>query len=118
MSPEIEDVFRASTEKGGAGSENLLDLDVGSEAKDEEERLKIQQFVDEIEERLGRLNKIQHERGQVLKDLKDKVRHYSTTRAERMLNDCIGRSNKTMFPICSCSTDGTLVSKALCLLEN
>ncbi|KAI1792735.1 BRO1-domain-containing protein [Ganoderma leucocontextum] len=73
LSPDIEDVFRASTEKGGAGSENLLDLDIGSEAKDEEERIKIGQFVDEIEERLGRLNKIQHERGQVLKDLKDKV---------------------------------------------
>ena len=74
LSPEIEDVFRASTERGGAGSENLLDLDIGSEARDDEERVKIGQFVDEIEERLGRLNKIQHERGQVLKDLKDKVR--------------------------------------------
>lgn len=74
LSPEIEDIFRASTEKGGAGSENLLDLDIGSEARDEEERVKIRQFVDEIDERLGRLNKIQHERGQVLKDLKDKVR--------------------------------------------
>ncbi|KAI0752567.1 BRO1-domain-containing protein [Daedaleopsis nitida] len=73
LSPEIEEVFRASTERGGAGSENLLDLDVGSDAKDEEERVKIGQFVDEIDERLGRLNKIQHERGQVLKDLKDKV---------------------------------------------
>ncbi|KAI0357752.1 BRO1-domain-containing protein [Trametes cingulata] len=73
LSPEVEDVFRASTANGGAGSENLLDLDVGSEAKDEEERIKIGQFVDEIEERLGRLNKISHERGQVLKDLKDKV---------------------------------------------
>lgn len=74
LSPEIEDVFRASTEKDGAGAENLLDLDVGSEAQDEEERNKIRQFVDEIEERLGRLNKISHERSQVLKDLKDKVR--------------------------------------------
>ncbi|KAI0672140.1 BRO1-like domain-containing protein [Trametes maxima] len=73
LSPQVEDVFRASTEQGGAGSESLLDLDVGSEAKDEEERVKISQFVDEIEERLGRLNKISHERGQVLKDLKDKV---------------------------------------------
>ncbi|TFK85853.1 BRO1-domain-containing protein [Polyporus arcularius HHB13444] len=73
LSPEIEDVFRASTEKDGAGTENLLDLDVGSEAQDEEERSKIGQFVDEIEERLGRLNKISHERSQVLKDLKDKV---------------------------------------------
>ncbi|KAI0366555.1 BRO1-domain-containing protein [Pilatotrama ljubarskyi] len=73
LSPEVEDVFRASTANGGAGSENLLDLDVGSEAKDEEERIRIGQFVEEIEERLGRLNKISHERGQVLKDLKDKV---------------------------------------------
>ena len=40
----------------------------------EEERVKIARFVDEIEERLGRLNKISHERSQVLKDLKDKVR--------------------------------------------
>lgn len=73
LSPEIEEVFRASTQDGGAGSENLLDLDVGSELKDDEERAKIGQFVDEIEERFGRLNKIQHERKQVLKDLKDKV---------------------------------------------
>lgn len=73
LSPEIEEVFRASTQDGGAGSENLLDLDVGSELKDDEEREKIGQFVDEIEERFGRLNKIQHERKQVLKDLKDKV---------------------------------------------
>ncbi|KAH9925050.1 BRO1-domain-containing protein [Epithele typhae] len=71
LSPEVEDVFRASTEKGG--TESLLDLDIGSEAKDDEERVKIGRFVDEIEERLGRLNKISHERGQVLKDLKDKV---------------------------------------------
>ncbi|KAI0658101.1 BRO1-like domain-containing protein [Cubamyces menziesii] len=73
LSPEVEDVFRASTQSAGAGTENLLDLDIGSEAKDDEERVKIGQFVDEIEERLGRLNKISHERGQVLKDLKDKV---------------------------------------------
>ncbi|KAI0767637.1 BRO1-like domain-containing protein [Fomes fomentarius] len=73
LSPEIEEVFRASAQDGGAGSENLLDLDVGSELKDDEERAKIGQFVDEIEERFGRLNKIQHERKQVLKDLKDKV---------------------------------------------
>lgn len=74
LSPQVEDVFRASTESGGAGSENLLDLDVVSETKDDQERVKIGQFVDEIEERLGRLNKISHERSQVLKDLKDKVR--------------------------------------------
>ncbi|OCH91191.1 BRO1-domain-containing protein [Obba rivulosa] len=73
LSPQVEEVFRASTEQGGAGSENLLDLDVNSDMNGEEERRKIAQFVDEIEERLGRLNKIGHERKEVLKDLKDKV---------------------------------------------
>ena len=90
----IKGVFRASTEKDGPGSESLLDLDVGSETKDEEERLKIRQFVDEIEERTGRLNKIQHERRQVLKDLKDKV---SQRRIENvyMLNlDAVGSTRR------------------------
>ncbi|KZT04928.1 BRO1-domain-containing protein [Laetiporus sulphureus 93-53] len=73
LSPQVEEVFRASTEGTGAGSENLLDLDVTSETRDEEERVKIAQLVDELEERLGRLNKIAHERTQVLKDLKEKV---------------------------------------------
>ncbi|KAJ3552536.1 hypothetical protein NM688_g4103 [Phlebia brevispora] len=73
LSPEVEQVFRESTEKGSAGSENLLDLDVSSETKDEEERAKVTHLVDEIEERLGRLNKIARERNEVLKDLKEKV---------------------------------------------
>jgi hypothetical protein len=71
LSPEIEDVFRAS-----AGSEtvsNILDLDEGNEANEAQERARIGQFVTEIEERLGRLNKISRERTEVLKDLKDKV---------------------------------------------
>lgn len=73
LSPELEEVFRASTERGGAPAESLLDLDVGDEAHDTQERAKISHYVDEIEERLGRLNKISHERNEVLKDLKDKV---------------------------------------------
>lgn len=68
LSPEVEGVFRESTDS------HLLDLDVGSEVSDAQERAKIRQFVDEIEERLGRLNKIAKERMEVLKDLKDKVR--------------------------------------------
>lgn len=71
LSPEVEDVFRASTE--GSGRENLLDLDIGSEGQDDDERAKIGQFVEEIDERLGRLNKISRERNEVLKDLKEKV---------------------------------------------
>lgn len=73
LSPQVEDVFRASTEKAGAGLESLLDLDVSSEIQDDEERAKIRQFVEEIEERLSRLSRIGHERKQVLKDLKEKV---------------------------------------------
>ncbi|KAH9944924.1 BRO1-like domain-containing protein [Amylocystis lapponica] len=73
LSPQVEEVFRASTENAGAGSENLLDIDIAGETKDDEERDRISQLVDEIDERLGRLNKIGHERNEVLKDLKDKV---------------------------------------------
>ncbi|KZT26165.1 BRO1-domain-containing protein [Neolentinus lepideus HHB14362 ss-1] len=74
LSPELEDVFRASTE-GGAGGESLLDLDIGNDAQDSNERVKIGQFVEEIDERLGRLNKISRERNEVLKDLKEKVQN-------------------------------------------
>ncbi|KAF5314217.1 hypothetical protein D9758_018179 [Tetrapyrgos nigripes] len=55
MSPEVENVFRASTERSSV------------------ERSKIGQLVSEIDERLGRLNKISRERNEVLKDLKDKI---------------------------------------------
>lgn len=73
LSPQAEDVFRASTEAGGAGTENLLDLDVASETQGDAERAQIAQLVQEIEERLSRLTKIARERGEVLKDLKEKV---------------------------------------------
>ncbi|KAK0223719.1 BRO1-domain-containing protein [Armillaria fumosa] len=72
LSPQLEDVFRASTETGGNGTENLLDLDL-NEGSDAQERKKISNFVTEIEERMGRLNKIARERNEVLKDLKEKV---------------------------------------------
>ncbi|EKM78339.1 hypothetical protein AGABI1DRAFT_121445 [Agaricus bisporus var. burnettii JB137-S8] len=70
LSPEVENVFR---ERGGAGADSLLDLDVGSEQDDAKERKKIRAFVDEVEERLTRLRKIAKERNEVLKDLKDKI---------------------------------------------
>ena len=70
LSPEVERLFM---ERAGSTGEHLLDLDVGSEADDAQERAKIGGYVDEIEERLGRLNKIARERNEVLKDLKEKV---------------------------------------------
>ena len=73
LSPSVEDVFRASGEAAGAG-ESLLDLDSGNEIDDAKERAKIGGYVEEIEERLERLNKISRERSEVLKDLKDRVR--------------------------------------------
>ncbi|KIM60503.1 hypothetical protein SCLCIDRAFT_16323 [Scleroderma citrinum Foug A] len=69
LSPEIEEVFRASAQPG-VPSQSLLDLDVGH---DEQERAKIGQFTTEIEERLGMVKKISYERNEVLKDLKEKI---------------------------------------------
>lgn len=73
LSEELDVVFRESVERGSAPGESLLDLDVGSEMKDEEEKRQIEQLVSEIEDRLSGLHKIGKERDQVLKDLKDKV---------------------------------------------
>lgn len=70
LGPEVEQLF---IERAGSSGEHLLDLDVGNESDDARERAKIGGFVDEIEERLGRLNKIARERNEVLKDLKEKV---------------------------------------------
>lgn len=72
LSLELEDVFRASAERGGASGENLLDLDLG-ESVEEQERARIDQYVHDIESRLGQLNKIARERQEVLKELKEKV---------------------------------------------
>jgi tyrosine-protein phosphatase non-receptor type 23 len=63
----LEDVFR---EGGQLQQESLLDIDTG---ESEQERARISTLVNQIEERLGRLNKIGHERSEVLKDLKAAV---------------------------------------------
>lgn len=78
LSQEVEEVFRVSTERSGSGSDNLLDLDTGSEADDAQERAKIGYYVAEIEERLSRVSKIGKERQEVLKDLKEKVFAYAS----------------------------------------
>ncbi|KAG8708993.1 bck1-like resistance to osmotic shock, partial [Ceratobasidium sp. 394] len=54
-----------------AGS--LLDLDEGEVGREDAEDIRAQ--VEEIDELLGRLNKIKRERGEVLKDLKDKIQN-------------------------------------------
>jgi hypothetical protein len=73
LSDDIEEVFRASTEQAGSRRDSLLDLDIGTDPSDATERARIGGLVHEIEERLSRLMKISRERGEVLKDLKDKV---------------------------------------------
>ncbi|TFK75559.1 BRO1-domain-containing protein [Pluteus cervinus] len=71
LSPQVEEVFRASA--GSAAGQHLLDLDSGSDAEDAKERAKIRGYVDEIEDRLSRISKISRERNEVLKDLKEKI---------------------------------------------
>jgi hypothetical protein len=103
LSSEVEQVFRASTERSGNGSlqgENLLDLDVGDDVNEAQERLKIGQLVEEIEERLGRLNKIGHERNEVLKDLKDKVSRTIVIAGFMLIGHV--RSKRTTYPISCC----------------
>ncbi|KAH7928878.1 BRO1-domain-containing protein [Leucogyrophana mollusca] len=73
LSPELENVFRASAQRGAPQAESLLDLDVGEDFNGEQERAKIGHYAAEIEERLGRLKKIAYERNEVLKDLKEKI---------------------------------------------
>lgn len=70
VSGEAEAVFRNSANTGHNRRESLLDLDM---EKDDGERAKIAGYVDEIEERIGRLNKIERERSETLKELKEKV---------------------------------------------
>lgn len=103
LSPQLEDVFRASTE-GGAGQESLLDLDVGADTSDAERR-KIGQFIAEIDDRLGKLNKISRERTEVLKDLKDKVG--SIFSLEIMSLTILNRSKPMMSPTFFYSTAAT-----------
>ena len=73
LSEELDVVFRESVERSSSQGESLLDLDVSSEMKDEEEKRRIEQLVNEIEDRLNGLHKISKERDQVLRDLKEKV---------------------------------------------
>ncbi|KAI0290743.1 BRO1-domain-containing protein [Multifurca ochricompacta] len=69
ISDDVEKVFKESA-RGHDRRESLLDLDTD---KDDAEKAKIAHLVEDIDERLGRLNKIERERDQTLKDLKEKI---------------------------------------------
>ncbi|KAH9996261.1 BRO1-like domain-containing protein [Russula vinacea] len=69
ISDDVENIFKESAQ-GHDRRESLLDLDTD---KDDAEKAKIGRLVEDIDERLGRLNKIERERDQTLKDLKEKI---------------------------------------------
>lgn len=79
LSGRLEGMF-AAVVAGGQG--NLLEVEPTA---DDDERAAIAKVVDEIEERLGKLNKISHERGEVLRDLKEKVPYYRMIPHELMM---------------------------------
>ncbi|KAF8524228.1 BRO1-like domain-containing protein [Gautieria morchelliformis] len=69
---KLEDVFTRQAQHGHERSGSLLDIEDEGEG-DWQEREKIGGYVAEIEERIGRLNKISRERKETLKDLKEKI---------------------------------------------
>lgn len=93
ISDDVENIFKESAQ-GHDRRESLLDLDTD---KDDAEKAKIGRLVEEIDERLGRLNKIERERDQTLKDLKEKVmnrlRHLMCSLHHHL------RSKPTTYPI-------------------
>lgn len=113
LSSGLEELFRASVQHGGA--ESLLDLEISSETRDEQERARIGQHTTEIEERLGRIKKIAYERNEVLKDLKDKV--IFILGAPCLLLTMF-RSKPTTFRIFFSSTVATALSNPLYSLLN
>jgi tyrosine-protein phosphatase non-receptor type 23 len=88
LSPQVEDVFRASTE-GGAGQESLLDLDIASDTG-EQERARVGQYVYEIDTRLDKMDHISQERHEVLKELKEKVRTTSCDALRQLTRRYVG----------------------------
>ncbi|KAG8950847.1 bck1-like resistance to osmotic shock [Tulasnella sp. 424] len=63
----------ASSDAQAAEQPSLLDMAEGPAGGDAAMQKEISRKVDDIEERIGRINKIKRERGQVLKDLKEKI---------------------------------------------
>ncbi len=118
LSHNLEDVFRASTERGGNSGEHLLDLDIGGEVDDAQERAKIGSFVVELDQRLGKLNKISRERNEVLKDLKEKVSDFFSpkVRSHADLN-CLRFRTTTCLIFCFL-IDATPLWNRRCLPQN
>lgn len=65
----------ASSDAEAGQQPSLLDIVDDPAGGDATLQKEISRKVDDIEERIGRINKIKRERGQVLKDLKEKVKH-------------------------------------------
>ena len=95
LGPNVDQVFH---ERVGLNRGNLLDLDVGSGSEDAKERQKIQAYVVEMEEKLGRLATNSKERNEVLKDLKDKVLLFASPSSSHRSYSSY-RSNRAVSPI-------------------
>ncbi|KAJ4496116.1 BRO1-like domain-containing protein [Lentinula edodes] len=75
---ELGELFRRAmdtvNDQGTHVAQSLLDLDEGvNDDEEANERAVIAELVSEIDERFGRLSTISRERGEVLKDLKEKI---------------------------------------------
>jgi len=58
---------------GSEPKQDLLDLDNSATSSDEAERQRVADLVKEIDDGIGRINKLARERSETLKDLKDKI---------------------------------------------
>ena len=114
LSQQLEDLFR---EQGGTNTNNLLDLDVGDDADDAKEREKIGHYVDQVEDRLKRLNLISRERNEVIKDLKEKVRSAEHCSRSSLTIHAF-RSKTTTYPTSSSSTKDKAAPKQASSLNN
>ena len=112
ISGDVEKVFKDSA-RGHDRRESLLDLDAD---KDDAEKEKIARLVEDIDERLGRLNKIERERDQTLKDLKEKVANF--LQPSKRSPHILFRSKLTMYLIFYFSTAAIQTSNLRSSLRN
>ncbi|KAF9515975.1 hypothetical protein BS47DRAFT_1341273 [Hydnum rufescens UP504] len=69
----VERLFVEQERRGGSNSSQPTLLDLGADEANEKALVDIKNRVKEIDEKLERLNKIVRERGEVIRDLKEKI---------------------------------------------
>jgi tyrosine-protein phosphatase non-receptor type 23 len=83
---DVERLFVEQERRGGSTSSQSTLLDLGAEEANEKVLVDIRNRVKELDEKLERLNKIVRERGEVIRDLKEKV---CTFLLVRLCTDCM-----------------------------